>query len=353
VSATAGPGGRRLCGLRCRAPVAAIAARAAVYVAVLCAGLWFLAGGAGVAAHGRGADQAADAPVVTVTLDRTRVTVGDPIALLVVIKHAPGVTIDTTSIDDQLGALEPLSSNPPEERTSGGAVELRLRYRVAAYRTGTVELPVLTFAYTLPDGSKGQVSSDAPHPIAVQSVLPVGATPTDIQGLKPQAALPLPASTRLVWLAGGTGIAAAVVLIVAGVFWLARRTRRPLVVPAPSHAAIARQELDRIMALDLVHKGELVEHYRLVAACMRRYLTDRFGFPALALTSGELGRQMEARGIERWPARLISGLLSECDAVTYARYVPAMARIEADNAMAYEIIDATDGAAPRPAVQAV
>jgi hypothetical protein len=311
-----------------------------------------LAGGTG-RVHAGGSDQAADAPVVTVTLDRTRVTVGDPVALLVLIKHAPGVTIDTTSIDDQLGALEPLSSNPPEERASGGSVELRLRYRVAAYHTGTIELPVLTFAYTLPDGSKGQVSSDAPHAITVQSVLPVGATPTDIQGLKPQAALPLPASTRLVWLAGGAGVAVAVVLVIAGVVWLARRTRRPFVVPSPSHAAIARRELDRIMALDLVRKGELVEHYRLVAVCMRRYLTDRFGFPALALTSGELTRQMEARGIERWPARLISGLLSECDAVTYARYVPAMARIEADNAMAYEIIDATDGAVPRPAEQAV
>jgi len=99
------------------------------------------------------------------------------------------------------------------------------------------------------------------------------------------------------------------------------------------------------MDLRLVEQGELVEHYRLMAICLRRYLTDRFDFRAVALTSGELTRQMEAQGIERWPARLISGLLAECDAVTYARYQPAPARLEADNAMAYEIIDTTDGAA--------
>ncbi|HEY7295173.1 MAG TPA: hypothetical protein VH916_09025 [Dehalococcoidia bacterium] len=287
-------------------------------------------------------------PQVTVTLDRTHVTVGDPINLTVVIRHAPGVTIATTSIDDQLGDLEPLSSEPPQERQVNGAMELRLQYRVAAYHTGSVALPQLTFAYALPDGTSGQVQSKGPEAITVQSVLPPGATPADIQGLKPQESLPVPASQQLIWLAGIAGIVAAVVLIAAGGAWLWRRRGRPAAVPAPSQAAIARAELDRIMALGLVQKGELAEHYRLIAVCIRRYLTERFGFPAVALTSGELSGRMEGQGVERWPARLVSGLLSECDAVAYARYVPAPARIEADNAMAYEIIDATEGLTPEP-----
>jgi hypothetical protein len=106
------------------------------------------------------------------------------------------------------------------------------------------------------------------------------------------------------------------------------------------------------MARDLVSTGEVVEHYRLLGACIRRYLTQRFGFPAVALTTGELERYMEARGVERWPARLVVGLLNECDAVIYARYVPAAPRVEADNAMAYEIVDTLDGVAPPVAARA-
>lgn len=316
------------------------AGRLPAFVALLAVGVL-------VALAGRSLAAAQDlTPQASVSVDRTRVTVGDPITLVVTIRHQQGVQILTTSLDDQLGAFEPLGSEPPQERTVNGAQELRLQYRVAVYHTGTVALPQFTISYALPDGTTAEIQTQAPQPVVVQSVLPPGATPTDIQGLKPQASLPLPASQQLIWVAGIAGIAAAVALIVAGSVWLWRRRGGPIAVPAPSHAAAARAELDRIVSLDLVRKGELGEHYRLIAACIRRYLTERFGFPAVALTSGELSGGMEAYGVERWPARLIAGLLSECDAVAYARYLPAPARIEADTAMAYEIVDATEGLTP-------
>ena len=54
----------------------------------------------GALAAGPGQDN--NTPDVTVTLDHTRVTVGDPLTVTVVVKHAANITIDTTSIDDQL-----------------------------------------------------------------------------------------------------------------------------------------------------------------------------------------------------------------------------------------------------------
>lgn len=291
-------------------------------------------------------------PEVTASVDRTRVTVGDPIQLSVVVKHPANVTLQTTSIDDQLGSLEPLGSDPPDDRAVAGGMELRLHYTLAAYHTGAVQLPVLTFDYTLPDGSQGQVATKAPIDITVQSVLGAGAEPTDIKPLKSQISLPAPPSTALVWVAGSLAVVAAVVLLSVGGFFLLRRRHHAVLLPPPSYAEAARVELDRIMALNLVEQGELTEHYRLLAACVRRYLTERFGFQALALTTGELEQEMEARGVGRWAARLVTGLLSECDAVVYALYRPAPTRSEADNAMAYEIVEETDRPAAR-AAQAV
>lgn len=304
-----------------------------VLVAALCL---FAAGAADARA------QAPDVPQVSVSLDKTKVTVGDPIHLTVTVRHAQNVTIDTTSIDDQLGPFEPLGSEPPEERAAGSAVELRLRYTIAVYHTGPQLLPQLTFAYTS-GGAQAQATSSGPVRVTVDSVVPAGETPADIKPLKPQGTLPAPASLQAVWAGAIALVVFAAVAIGAGVWLLARRARRPAAVPAPSSAELARAELERIVALDLPAHGALVEHYRLLGGCIRRYLTDRFGFPAQQLTSSELAAAMQASGVSRWAARLVSGLLSECDNVVYARYTPAEPRLAADNAMAFEIVDTAEG----------
>jgi len=291
-------------------------------------------------------------PQVTVSVDKTRVTVGDPINLTVTVRHAPNVTIGTTSIDDQLGKLEPLGSQPADERSVGGDLELRLRYTVAIFETGTIPVPQFAISYTLPDGTQGLATPSTPLSITVESIIPAGENPTDIKGLKPQFTMSVPTSVNWELAAGIAGIVLALVLSGGLAAFVLLRRGRGAPQEHPTPALAARAELDRILALDLPAKGELAEHYRLLAGCIRRFLTERYGFAAVALTTAELEQQMEARGVDRWPARLVCGLLNECDAVVYARYVPAPARAEADNAMAYEIVETMDGAGPRVAVPA-
>ena len=79
---------------------------------------------------------------------------------------------------------------------------------------------------------------------------------------------------------------------------------------------------------------------------MRSYLTDRFGFPAFALTTTELQERMVRQGLDRWQARLVGGLLNQCDAVVYASYRPARERADADLTAAYEIVEMSRQAEP-------
>ena len=83
-----------------------------------------------------------------------------------------------------------------------------------------------------------------------------------------------------------------------------------------------------------------VKAYRTLGTVIRGELSRRYGFPAVALTTKELQLRMEAEGVERWEARLVSGLLQECDAVIYAGYRPAPERCEADLTTAREIVGA-------------
>ncbi|MGE5595616.1 MAG: hypothetical protein ACM3S1_06215, partial [Hyphomicrobiales bacterium] len=87
----------------------------------------------------------------------------------------------------------------------------------------------------------------------------------------------------------------------------------------------------------LLH-ADPVAAYRSLAALVRGFIAERYGFPAHALTTGELQQRMEAQGVDRWQARLVGGLLEECDSVVYAGYRPAPERREADLTVAQEIL---------------
>jgi hypothetical protein len=131
-----------------------------------------------------------------------------------------------------------------------------------------------------------------------------------------------------------------------------RRVRRPRpVVSAPVLPLlpedIARAELERIASLSLLEQGDLGTFHRLIAGVVRRYLSDRYAFPAFALTTTELQIRMVGHGVDHWQARLVSGLLRECDEVVYAGYHPAYARADGNLTTAFEIVEMTR---PAPAV---
>lgn len=293
--------------------------------------------------------RAQPATSLNVTVDRTQVTVGDRIAVSVVARLPAAAQPDLTALEDQLrDGIDVLVIGLPEERAvDGGMKEIRIRYEVAAFRPGGVVVPALTLTFPGQDGAPVAISS-APIPIAVASVLPPGADAADVRDLKPQIDLPFSAgvSTRQLIAVGAFIVTVGAVAALAG-WWLWRRRRPAPVVAAPVLAAltpedVARAELDRIAGLGLLEAGGLEQFHALLAACVRRYLSDRYGFPAYAMTTSELRGRMERLGVGRWQARLTAGLLSECDAVAYARYAPARERAENNLAMAYEVVAAAD-----------
>jgi BatD DUF11 like domain len=279
---------------------------------------------------------------VRASVDRDRVTVGDRITLTLVVEHDDGLTLDTLKGAAAFGTFEVLAAEPPQERSlGGGRTETVLIFTVAAFRTGDLEIPAIAVPYS--DAAGNPATATAPAiPITVASVIPPGESPTDVRDLKPQLGVPggAPAYLTPTLTAAVTAVAIGLVLILTRA--LRRRRRAPAPAgPPPLPEDEARAELKRIAALRLPEGGTPKEHYRLLGGCVRRYLTGRYGFPAFALTTAELEGQMVGRGVDRWQARLVSGLLQECDDVRYGQYVPAAARADADLTAAFEIVEMT------------
>jgi hypothetical protein len=76
-----------------------------------------------------------------------------------------------------------------------------------------------------------------------------------------------------------------------------------------------------------------------MSATVRHALSERYELPSRALTRLDLERRLGDRAVDRIEARLVGGLLEECDAVLYAGYRPATGRRMADLAIAREIVE--------------
>lgn len=289
---------------------------------------------------------AAQEPPEPVVLDMRidsadRVTVGDHVTYTITLEADE--RLEVSLVRSSLPASVELIGTPQTsaEPLGEGLVELTMTFTLAPFVTGDVALPPLAVGYGSDEFAGGQVETPASR-FRVDSVLPEG-EPLQPRDLKPQAQI---GTAGPAWIVPAlAGAAGALVLVLALLYWRVRATRRRArQLPLPE-VAIADGPEDRARAV-LDEAGanfgadrDYVSYYRAIGVTVRSYLTERYGFPAFALTTRELEQEMLRRGLDRWQVRVASGLLEQCDAVVYASYRPAAERADADLTAAYEIVE--------------
>lgn len=127
----------------------------------------------------------------------------------------------------------------------------------------------------------------------------------------------------LPWAAGG----AAAMLAAAAVAWRVARRPRIAPPPAPPHE-IAYESLRRLVALDLIEKGDVERFFVLLSAILREYIENRFRVHAPERTTEEFLAEASAnRALEGHRARL-GEFLALSDEVKFARFRPEAADIQ-------------------------
>jgi hypothetical protein len=284
----------------------------------------------------------AEAPVVVdMQIDSPdQVTVGDRLTYVITIEADGGV--EFSLVQSSLPAeLEVVGTPRTTSRSLGnGRVEIKLTFQLAVFVPGDVIVPPLSLRYFGKDIEGGSIQTQASR-ISVASVLPSGGD-VEPRDLKPQAKLGLGSPA---WVAPAVA-AASIALIVVGtlLLWRVRiLRRRAAYVPAPAIVAEVPEDRARVVldrtGVDFGADGDYVVYYRSIGVTVRSYLTERYGFPAFALTTRELESEMLRRGLDRWQVRVAGGLLTQCDSVVYAHYRPAAERADADLTAAYEIVE--------------
>jgi hypothetical protein len=285
---------------------------------------------------------------VTATLDRSAVTVGDPITVTLTVRRPANVEIVSLDPDRSVESLTLLDQKDGSPRAlPDGRVEEIRSVTLAAYETGSKEIPAIAVVYRDAAGTEGRVATEPLH-IQVASVLSAGQTePADIK-----APAAMPERALWPWILGGALLSLAAIYL-----WLRRRRRRaapqeaivPAAPPRPAHE-IAYEALERLLASDRLARGLVKEFYIELAEIVRRYLEARFGVDTFERTTGEILEALRAARVSVKANAMTAEILQACDLVKFAKHRPGDDETRRAVEAAYRLVDETKPgvAAPVP-----
>lgn len=137
-------------------------------------------------------------------------------------------------------------------------------------------------------------------------------------------------------------VAGAVVLVIALALFLRLRRKRRIEERARLAHQIAFDELEALVAMDLVGKGRVSEFYFHLSGALRRYIENRFRLRAPERTTEEFLREMTGATVfESNHGRLLREFLEKADLVKFARHEPPPGEIEASFDFARDFVTET------------
>ena len=278
----------------------------------------------------------AQSPGDTVELSRTNALVGEQLRLTMRITTGEGATVEVTPGTDSWAGIELVRIERPTSRPAGDGLIWTIEATVAGFYPGAT-----TFAPSVVVINGVDVEPRTLSPVTLTVVSTLG--PDADLVLRPLAGPVAIEGAESPWLRPGVaaGIGGAALLVLAMMWLMARMLRRALRRAPRPPVAIPVVEEPALDGAERFLESDPVAAYRLMSVVVKSELARRYGLRATALTTLELRNRLEQAGADRWQARLVGGLLEECDAVIYAGYRPALERRAADLTMAREIVEAT------------
>jgi len=275
--------------------------------------------------------------------------------VLMVLEAAAGETTDVSwpEFGEKLGKfrVREARSEPPRLAEEGRLLTRRV-VELEPFLPGDYEIPSLTVRVDEQqeqdqgeDAAAVQTIETEPVAIEVRSVLPPPEEEPQMKEIAPPVEMP---GLSRWWYAGG---AAAIALLALAAFVWWRRRRRPVAAekPLPPHER-AYQELERLLAEDLLSRGEAKLFYLRLSGILRRYIEGRFGLHAPESTTEEFLAGLRASSEFDGPRKsLLKDFLEHCDLVKFAAYQPSREEIDRTIESCRRFIDETR-LAPEPDV---
>ncbi len=236
---------------------------------------------------------AGEAPVsVTTRITPDTFTLGDTATYTITVQHDPDIHPAAPDIEPPKG-LEFIEKggNPPQEIDGQAVDEYWYKFRIDD--VGKLTLPSVPVSFNAPDkkerGKNIQGTILAPEvSLEVQSLLNILGGQEGIHDIKPLEEYPLPWMDYF-WKALG------VLVLLALLYFLWRKWKSRLILltlPSPTSALTAEQlafkELEALKNKGWLQLGRIQDHFFELSEIFRRYLENRYRFPAREWTTEEI-----------------------------------------------------------------
>jgi hypothetical protein len=293
---------------------------------------------------------------VTMQLSSTKITIADKLELALYAAIPEEYEIEMPSFTTTLGdfSVNDFHTSPPRltGATNNTQIIVQKTFILEPYLPGTYTIPALKITYQekRDDSVTNELFTEEVE-ITVTSFLPDDSDDLQIKDIRPPEELPLD-KNKLLWLAG-TILLIIILVIAAFVFWRKKQGEIVDVLVQAKPDEIAFQELDKLLAENLLARGK-VKHFHLrISDILRRYIENRFGLKAPERTTEEFlaeltrDRQMQ-KALLGNHKKLLGEFLIQCDLVKFAKHEPSVEESGKTVTVCREFIEETrEGQVPK------
>jgi hypothetical protein len=277
----------------------------------------------------------------TVEVSPRKVTVGDPVEVVINTGVPPGASVVWPSAED-FAPAELIKRDTLEFRTDRQS----LKFTISLFQIGKVELPRLKLLFN--NSSGADTTWVEPGSIEVTSVLDPRDTTADIRDIKPPV--------RLAWTFRDIMpyIMVVVILVILGVvgYILWRRWRKAkglepeFKLPPPPPEVTAMRKLEELRIKKLWQSGFIKEYHSELSEIIKEYIGGRYQINALEMTTSDLLDLRSQWPVEDEPYRWVRRILITADLVKFARFKPDPHENDKCLESAFTVVEQTK---PKPA----
>jgi hypothetical protein len=279
------------------------------------------------------------------------ITIAEQLKVVLETSVPENMEVEFPAYSTSLGDFTLIDVKNHPARMAGTGSNIRVihvaTYFLEPYLPGTYTIPKMTVTFIDRDNDAEftQLVTEELE-IAVKSLLDKDNGSVEIKDIR--GPLSLPENTALQILLVGIGLLLVMLGIAGFLYWqkIAGNKKPPEVQLPPDE--IALQELERLLAEDLLTRGEVKLFHLKISDILRHYIENRFGIRAAERTTEEFLTELSITKSQRDSLlgshkTLLADFLIHCDLVKFAKHEPTIAESEKTVSICREFIEKTKG----------
>jgi hypothetical protein len=286
---------------------------------------------------------------VTQQTNKKEITIAEQLELVLKTEVPENMEVEFPDYSTSLGdfTLKDTQVNSPRMIGSGDNVQVahRVTYLLEPYLSGTYSIPAMTVTFR-DKKNPAKVTNLITEEIqlSVLSLLEPDTAAVEIKDIWPP--LSIPPNRTLQFLLAGLIILLAGFAAAGLLYWKKNAGKNIPVEVQLRPEEIALQQLETLLAEDLLARKEIKRFHLRISDILRHYIENRFGLKAPERTTEEFLTELSmARSSENallgGHKTLLADFLTQCDLVKFAKHEPTITECEKTVVICREFVEET------------